>query len=63
MSVCDAGVEIEHQEGIAMFIRDYERYGLVKARIVDGFMQILGAMNTWWLDLAEMSNRMKDCPS
>lgn len=48
----EAGVEIEHQEGIAHFIRDHERYGLLPPQICDGFLQILGAMTEWWLDLA-----------
>jgi hypothetical protein len=50
-----AGVEIEHQEGIAHFIREYARYNLDVAQICDGFLQILNGMAAWWLDLARVS--------
>lgn len=51
----DAGVEIEHQEGIAQFIRNYHLYNLDIAQICDGFLQIVNAMAAWWLDLAVLS--------
>jgi|GEM_PF-2692206 len=58
------GVAVEegHQEGIALFIRNANRYGFLMPQIVDGFLQLLGPLVDQWTELCMLTNAESNLP-
>lgn len=52
------GVEQEHQDGLAVFVRNYKEYGLDPAQIQAGFDAAVLAMYRWWDGLSNDSSRL-----
>ncbi|MBY3220944.1 iron-containing redox enzyme family protein [Rhizobium laguerreae] len=49
-------VEEGHQEGIASFIRNADRYGFLMPQIVDGFLQLVGPLVDQWTELCMLTD-------
>ncbi|MDW9570212.1 DUF3865 domain-containing protein [Sinorhizobium meliloti] len=49
-------VEQGHQDGIASFIRNADRYGFLMPQIVDGFLQLLGPLADQWTELCILTD-------
>ena len=50
-------VEQGHQEGIAHFIENHDRFGFHQAQIIDGFLQVLQLFVDQWMEVNELCKR------
>ena len=55
-----SGVEQAHREGLAHFIREYEKYGLNLEKLQSGFHNALNGMSKWWDELISSTQENRD---